>query len=182
MARTILESDALLSVHRSTIILRDADCDAWSDGGAVAGDGVVTQFGYGIEVTALSAGPRAEVRVWDVAPEDSEDSDSSDSSGGGWDGVGDFELPCPTGHFLVETLFVGPGLEAQLPGGPGVYGVRIAWRGRQRGRDAEDELYGAHRGAADEVLFAALDGVRGIEHYRVDLWRRADLPPDDDDD
>ena len=171
MVRALLESEALLSVHRSTIILRDADCDAWSDGGAVAGDGVVTQFGYGIELTALSAGPRAEVRVWDGAP-------SPDPA---WDGTGDYELPCPTGHLLVETLFVGPGLEARLPGGPGVYGVRIAWRNRQRGRDAEDAVYGAHRGAADEVLFAALDGVRGIEHYRVDLWRRADLPPDDDD-
>jgi hypothetical protein len=67
-----------------------------------------------------------------------------------------------------------------LPAGPGLYGVRIAWRDRQRGRDAEDAAYAAHRGDADDVLFAALDGVRGIERYRFDLWRRADLAPDDD--
>jgi hypothetical protein len=175
MARAILESEALLSVHRSTIIMRDADCDAWSDGGAVAGDGVVTQFGYGIELSALSAGPLAEVRVWDRDPEAGGERD-----GGGWDGAGEYELPCPTGDLVLETLFIGPGLSVRLPAGPGLYGVRIAWRDRQRGRDAEDAAYAAHRGDADDVLFAALDGVRGIERYRFDLWRRADLAPDDD--
>jgi hypothetical protein len=174
LMRMIVEREALLSVDRGVVILRDADCDDWSDGGPLIGGEVVTQYGYGIELRALSAHPRLALRVWSVAPEPC--GDRADE----WDGVGEYELRCPSGQFLVQTLYGGAGPEANLPDAPGLYGVRIAWRDRQRARDAEDAVYGAHRGGNDE-LFAALDLVRGIERYRVDVWRRADLPPDEDD-
>jgi hypothetical protein len=112
-----------------------------------------------------------EFRLWDAVPPEAD----------GWDGSGEYELHCPTGRFLVATMFIDPGIDVRLPGGSGIYGVRVAWRDRQRGRAAEDAVFGAHRGSDEATLTAALDGVRGIERYRVDLWRRADLPPDDDD-
>jgi hypothetical protein len=171
MTQPIIESDTVLSVHRSALVLRDADCDAWSHDDPVSSGDVVTGYLYGVELRTRSAEPRMEFRVWDTDPHEVD----------GWDGSGEFELHCPTGRFLVATLFIEPGIDVPLPAGPGVYGVRVAWRDRERGRATEDAVFGAHRGSDEATLSAALDEVRGIERYRVDLWRQADLPPDDED-
>ena len=129
------------------IILRDPWCDAGDDGeayrdaqGQVAG---ASTYQISVRPLVTSQPTKLELRTWDAEPESPE---------GSWDGCRQLELHMPTGELFVEVHTVPAMVATELPGGPGVYGVRV------------------YRGSYD-----------GAEKFLIDMWWRAVLPPADDD-
>lgn len=156
-------------------VLRDVWCDAGDDGESLTAaqqDGVVGASTYHLTVRALSHWAGLRLRLWSADP---------GPDRGAWDGGRELELHCPTGELSVDQITAGAAAEVTLPGGAGVYGVRVHWKDREAAAEEITRVYAERGHEPFDVRYDALRQVDGTEKFLVDLWWQAALPPADDD-
>ncbi|WNV88231.1 hypothetical protein [Umezawaea sp. Da 62-37] len=96
-------------------------------------------------------------------------------SDGGWWVCPMFELASPSGWLVVGSP-TGEVVDLVLEGGPGVYGVEVAHRGRDRAVVLRDGLFARYQDVLSGEALRERDEHVGVERYRVRFWRVAPLP------
>jgi hypothetical protein len=172
--KPIVVHDVRVSIFYGMFVVRDPWCDAGDEGESLltSRQMVAGASTYQLTIQALSHVAWLRVRLWpDTPPPQAEP----------WDGCRQLVLHCPTGQLLVEQVTAGAAAEITLPGGAGVYGVRVCWKDRETAHDAIMDTYGRLSGAPFERLSAALRELDGMERFLIDAWWQMPLPPDEDD-
>ncbi|WP_097320816.1 hypothetical protein [Paractinoplanes atraurantiacus] len=84
-------------------------------------------------------------------------------------------LLVPTGALAVDKSADSEfHLGIALPPGPGTYGARLLGTGRAEARRGCDEAFAP--GFTHESSVAAVAGLAGIEHYRLQVWHLSSEP------
>ncbi|MFI7520674.1 hypothetical protein [Micromonospora globbae] len=169
-----------LSPEYRMVVLRDVYCDAAVNSSAAiseANKNVAASTGYDIYIVVSQdlIRVRADVEIWDEAPDD-------DLCAHGWAGPLTFDLDCPTGNLQVGDIFGTVITGIDPPKGPGRYAVVLFHRGREQAERARYEILKVMGTDGDDERIADLQRQHsGIEQYLMRIWWQTDLPPDEDD-
>jgi hypothetical protein len=178
----------LVTPHRSSVVIHDADADAWINSPAT--ELGANSDGYRIELfTWQDAAPVAiRIVVCDGAPDTGEPSAGRTSepdapSDAPWEGERQLTFYSETALVVVEGGFRDGAPQSLILPAPGTYHVRARWRG---GHESQKRTQVVLQTAIDENwdtprTSAALRETGGVEQYRFDLWPSDEPLPDDED-
>ena len=108
--------------------------------------------------------------MWDGTP---------DPPDGGWHASARLALDCPEGPLLLGSPTGGVVVVADLPAGPGRYGVEVLGAGRADAVAALERLGPDLDRLPTPEARQLLDQFAGVERYQVRVWREAGLPEGD---
>lgn len=173
-----LDRYELISVPSYRLItLRDQDNDATPDPiqlitDAEANTAAANEYELIISCVQDLLTVLTRLEVWSGRPPGPERAD--------WSTPLEFSLECPSGQLALGSP-TGESIAVNLPEGPGVYGVELVHRGRERAQELRSEIL--HGGSIEQGVESveASDEAK-VERYCIRMWRQAPLPDDDDDD
>ncbi len=169
----------------STFVIGDPYCDAAEDGAdqarATARTAVIaaTRYHAYLGTAQQATKVRLHLRIWNTEPRHSAEPQTNVS----WQDPQLVTIEFPEAQLIVDNVAAGPVdfspgrvERIDLPGGPGVFAVRVAVRGRD---DIDRLIVDALSVDSDAETTRRLEALGGHEQYLIDVWRTGPLADDD---
>jgi hypothetical protein len=170
----------------SVFTIADPYCDAEDDDAdrarSAARTAVIaaTRYHAFLQTAQQATKVRLNLRLWNTEPQPF----AEPPEPGPWEDWRTVTIECPEAQLVVDNVAAGPisfnpgGVERiTLPGGPGMFAVSVAARGRD---DINRLIVEALSVEPDAEGMRQLQALGGHEQYLIDVWRMGPLTDDEE--